>query len=306
MYTQLKLEELKKVMKKYVNMVFAYANKAEGKKGTEKVLKVKAKGVQRQPWLKKTDENKDRENVKIVTPERMEKWINQLLDNLYIQVGDKVVRQTCGVPMGTSCSPFLANLMLFMYELEAVTDIISKTDILNEDRRGFIWKLAQCTRYIDDLWNPLISKPAFMEVTKRMYPDWLKLGEPEHEGNTVNYLDMTIWWDAKERRWHSRLYDKKEELMAKGLKINKFPHPKSILSPNCKYGIITSQLHRFNVACTRNQDFIPVARKLHATFIAKGYEAAKVNKYFNRFLLRHMHGKEGRTRLCLKHIVAIR
>ena len=94
--------------------------------------------------------------------------------------------------------------------------------------------------------------------------------------------------------------------MAKGLKINKFPHPKSILSPNCKYGIITSQLHRFNVACTRNQDFIPVARKLHATFIAKGYEAAKVNKYFNRFLLRHMHGKEGRTRLCLKHIVAIR
>ena len=70
--------------------------------------------------------------------------------------------------MGTSCSPFLANLMLFMYELEAVTDIIAKTDIMHEERRGFIWKLAQCTRYIDDLWNPLISKPAFMEVTKRM------------------------------------------------------------------------------------------------------------------------------------------
>ena len=200
MYTQLKLGELKKVMKKYVDMVFAYANKAEGKKGTEKVLKVKAKGVQRQPWLKKTDENKDRENVKIVTPERMEKWINQLQDNLYILVGDKVVCQTCGVPMGTSCSPFLANLMLFMYELEAVTDIIAKTDIMHEERRGFIWKLAQCTRYIDDLWNPLISKPAFMEVTKRMYPDWLKLGKPENEGNAANCLDMTVWWDAKERK----------------------------------------------------------------------------------------------------------
>ena len=46
MYTQLKLKE-QEVMKKYVNMVFAYAKKAEGKKGTEKVLKVKAKGEQR-------------------------------------------------------------------------------------------------------------------------------------------------------------------------------------------------------------------------------------------------------------------
>ena len=40
MYTQLKLEELKQVMKKYVSMIFSYANKAVGKKG-EKVLRVK-------------------------------------------------------------------------------------------------------------------------------------------------------------------------------------------------------------------------------------------------------------------------
>ena len=142
-----------------------------------------------------------------------------------------------------------------------------------------------------------------MEITKRMYPDWLKLGKPEHEGNAVNYLDMTIRWDGKEKKWHSKLYDKKEELVAKGLKINKFPHPESILSPNCKYGVITSQLHRFNVACTRNQDFIPAARKLHTVYIEKGYESAKVNKYFNRFLLRHAHAREGKARVSLKHIV---
>ena len=52
MYTQLKLEELKKVMKKYVSMVFAYANKAVGKKG-EKVLRVKASGALRSPWYLK-------------------------------------------------------------------------------------------------------------------------------------------------------------------------------------------------------------------------------------------------------------
>ena len=115
-------------------MVFAYANKAEGKKG-DKVLRVKARGMLRSPWYLKTAAPGDKDNVKIVTPERIMEWIEYLLDNLYIQVGDKIVRQKCGIPMGTSCSPFLANLMLFMYELGAVTDIISKTDILHEERR---------------------------------------------------------------------------------------------------------------------------------------------------------------------------
>jgi len=29
-----------------------------------------------------------------------------------------------------------------------------------------------------------------------------------------------------------------------------------------------------------------------------------VNKYFNMFLLRHAHGREGKTRICLKHVAA--
>ena len=39
-------------------------------------------------------------------------------------------------------------------------------------------------------------------------------------------------------------------MVAKGLKLNKFPNPASKLSTRCKYGVITSQLHRYNMACT--------------------------------------------------------
>ena len=113
------------------------------------------------------------------------------------------MQQVIGIPMGTNCAPFLANILLYMYELEFFEKFVKENDVVNdENAKDFMRRMPCCTRYIDDLWNPLISKPAFMEVTKRMYPDRLKLGEPEHEGNTVNYLDMTIWWDAKERRWH--------------------------------------------------------------------------------------------------------
>jgi len=75
MYTQLKLEELETVMEKYVDMVFAYAKKAKGKSGKEKVLRVKARGTDRQPWYPKAENKSDGENVKIVTPERMKKWL---------------------------------------------------------------------------------------------------------------------------------------------------------------------------------------------------------------------------------------
>ena len=58
---------------------------------------------------------------------RFEKWINYLLDNLYVQVGDELLlRQVIGIPMGVSCAPYLANLMLFMYELEFFDAFISR------------------------------------------------------------------------------------------------------------------------------------------------------------------------------------
>jgi len=36
-----------------------------------------------------------------------------LIDNVYIEVGNKVFRQRVGIPMGTNCAPLIANLFLF-------------------------------------------------------------------------------------------------------------------------------------------------------------------------------------------------
>ena len=188
--------------------------------------------------------------------------------------------------MGTSCSPFLANLLLFMYEFQFVTDFMSKKPnmVNGSDAHNVLRKLSFCARYIDDLWNPLIETEAFKRITKAIYPSWLKLGDPEHEGPSVNYLDMAIWYD---KTWHSKLYDKRVELVAKGLKLNKFPHPESKLSSRCKYGVITSQLHRFNTACTRPSDFLDAAATLYAAYIKKGYSQKRADKYFDKFRRRH-------------------
>ena len=39
-----------------------------------------------------------------------------LLDNSYIRLGIKLYRQIVGIPMGTNCSPLVADLCLFCYE----------------------------------------------------------------------------------------------------------------------------------------------------------------------------------------------
>jgi len=89
-------------------------------------------------------------------------------------------------------------------------------------------------------------------------------------------------------QWHSKLYDKKVAMVATELKLNKFPDPASKLSTGCKYGVITSLLHRYNVACTRRCDFLVPAQQLHRTYIQKRYHRQKVHQYFGRFLRRHV------------------
>ena len=41
--------------------------------------------------------------------------IEYLVDNIFVQVGNKVFRQCVGIPMRTDCTPLLANLHLFYY-----------------------------------------------------------------------------------------------------------------------------------------------------------------------------------------------
>jgi len=305
MYTSMKLECVEEKMKQYVDLVFEYQKQNGSKKdrGKEKVLLVKHKDIG--GWRVRNDEQqRDTDSTKFITAETLKRWIAYLLQRLFVKVGDRVQRQVIGLPMGTSCSPFMANLVLYMFELEYFTEQVSKVRLWHNgtERRPryavnktskleLLKKLAHCTRYIDDLWNPLVETAVFQQVAREIYPEWLQLGL-EHQGESVNYLDMTIWHTNGDNfRWHSKLYDKKVGLMAKGLKLNKFPHPSSKLSVRCKYGVITSQLHRYTVACTRRQDFIPVAVDLYKAYVDKGYNRGMIDRYFERFIRSHLNGK---------------
>ena len=50
-----------------------------------------------------------------VSKSKLIDWMEYLIGNIYIKVGNKVHRQTIGIPMGTDCAPQLADLFLFHY-----------------------------------------------------------------------------------------------------------------------------------------------------------------------------------------------
>ena len=52
-----------------------------------------------------------------------------LLDNIYIRFGTKLNKQIVGIPMGTNCTPLVADLCLYWYERDFI-------DSLNHDNQA--------------------------------------------------------------------------------------------------------------------------------------------------------------------------
>ena len=73
-------------------------------------------------------------------PKRYKLWscqkmcdaLHYLLDNIFIRFGSKLYRQIEGIPTGTNCAPFVADLFLFCYEKDFMLSLSdnNQTDII--------------------------------------------------------------------------------------------------------------------------------------------------------------------------------
>ena len=116
-----------------------------------------------------------------VAQETLVQWSQYLVDDLHIRVGDRIMQQLVGV--GYQLLPWLANLTLFMYDLEHFSSEISQLKPCEINFKSPTWQrlrdLSFCTRYIDDLSISLVDEANFQETAKQIYPQesGLVLGE---------------------------------------------------------------------------------------------------------------------------------
>jgi hypothetical protein len=75
----------------------------------------------------------------------IKKMLEFLIDNIYVVVGGQVFQQSVGIPMGTNCSPLLADLFLYSYEAKFIQKL------LHEKKKTLAVAFNSTFRYIDDV-----------------------------------------------------------------------------------------------------------------------------------------------------------
>ena len=114
-------------------------------------------------------------------------------------MGKTVLRQAIGIPIGIDPAPFCANLYLYSYEEDYISDMI-KSD-----------KVCAChfhagMRFIDDLLG-LNNGGEFARSSGEIYPSDLELKE-EHSGIHATFLNLDI--SISNQRFVYKLFDKRD------------------------------------------------------------------------------------------------
>jgi len=218
---------------------------------------------------------------KIFSVDQLMGMLGQLVDNTYVTFGGQLWHQVIGIPMGTNCAGFIANLYCFTYELDFLRRIVHKK----------LWDVARqllnCSRYIDDLLVIGIQDFDGMRyLPEGIYAKgFLELNLAD-SGWDVPYMDIHIRQN-KRRGLISAIYDKRLDDKFTGIQVIRYPHIESFLSNTAKYGIVTSQMHRFARRCSLRSDYVYNASLVIHRMILKGYLIRMIWPIVRRFISNH-------------------
>lgn len=285
LYTKLDLIDLKDRIKSLVKKVFTY----KFEKFRCKALLVEKSALHFDfLWLKNkkvhVDQSKKRFS-RVVDENDFLTWLEFLLDNLYITLGESLFKQSIGIPMGTNCAVFLANFYLFTYEFEFMERLI-----LANTCPILLHKLSNVRRFVDDLFVPdLPSFQDFMYLNSSsfgggIYPKEFCELNCSSNSDCCAFLDLKIFQTPM--GLEVDIYDKRLEPEYANIKIIRMPHISSNISDSAKYGVICSQLFRFSRLCSNKMAFIVQSCRLISLLVEKGYIFKKVLKRVRAFLQR--------------------
>ena len=256
LYTTLPHDDLIKSLNEIVDFVF------EG--GTKKYI---GYSHSKAFWMKKQQE------TTYFTKNSLKVAIKHLIVDSYFQVGNKLLIQTIGIPMGIDPAPFWANLYLYKYECEFVGD-------LAHGQLQKAKKFHGCSRFIDDLCC-LNDGGEFGTSHHSIYPENLVL-KCEHQGTHATFLDIDI--TVVDGIFVYKLFDKRDGFP---FFIVRMPNASSNIPSYVFYGTILSEFLRIARATLLFVDFIPRVVDLFKRMSSQGGDQDKIFRQFQKALERH-------------------
>ena len=201
--------------------------------------------------------------------------LHWLVDNIYVTFGDKIFKQVIGIPMGTDCAPYLANLFLFAHEYKWILKQVER------NRFYLLNKFKGCCRYIDDLL--LINNDETMKrVMHQMYPKELKLVPDDSNGITTHFLDLTL--KIENNILSSYIYDKRDVF---NFSVVNFPFLNGNIPGKSSYGVFIGELVRYARACTYIDDFKSKVNILISKLKKQFFKPKMLKKSWFKFCKKH-------------------
>ena len=193
-----------------------------------------------------------------------------LMENIYVQFDGMVYQQIVGIPMGTNCAPLVADLFLYCYERDFMSNL------QKSKRFDLIDKFNDTSRYLDDIFT--IDNPTFAEHIPDIYLRELQLNKANTCDKETSFLDLNIKVIGNDI--HTSVYDKRDDF---GFPIVNFPWLSGDVPRLPSYGIYISQLDRFARCCTSVFDFHSKNLQITSKLLTQGYRYHKLLKTFGKF-----------------------
>jgi hypothetical protein len=197
-----------------------------------------------------------------------------LVDNIYVSSENRVLRQCIGIPMGTDCAPFLANLYLFAKEYKFIKEQI------RQQAPGYMLLVARfelVKRFIDDLFN-VNGDGVIAEYMNQIYPASLVLNKENEHNHKTHFLDINLVINDGYIR--TSLYDKRDDFP---FAIRSFPDLSGNIPFDDSHDVLTSQLIRIAIREDHFTLFSKRLQNLTDKLMAQHFSRERLAKLCARF-----------------------
>ena len=149
--------------------------------------------------------------------------------------------------MGTNCTPLIADLFLYCYERDFMSDLHKSK------RHDLIDMFNDTSRYLDDIF--IIDNPEFEKYIPDIYPAEFQLNKANTSDKETSFLDLNIKVIGSDI--HTSVYDKRDDFAFPIVNLQWLSGDVPGLP---SYVIYISKLDRFATCCT--SDFISSSSKI--------------------------------------------
>ena len=281
MYTKLCLSDLKDRMTSLIRQIFQFKHDTS----RARILLVDQFG--HHEWIVSPRSDLTG-NSRMFDENKIIEAISFLVDNTFVRFAGRLWHQIVGIPMGTNCAGFLANLYCFTYEFDFLQRVV------NERNWTLAREMLRTKRYIDDLIiinGELL--PRRLYLPEGIYPKDILTLVLAAEGETVPYMDLLIRQNRR-RGLITAIYDKRLDSKYDNINVIRYPDRESVLANKAKCGIVTSQMYRFLRRCTRAADFVYNTSLVLHRLVLKSYHTGSLWAQIRRFITRfpNMYGRK--------------